>query len=317
LPPSYSGYAVTVDQSKPVTAKDDKTKSSVNWGTSAPPVQPAPMAPVVTMQTPRPAAVTVPQTTVVNIPSQSTAEAGVTTFAPVSIATAPDVNALPMAPPTPRIPQAPQPVVQRPTYNYPPQPVRPWSTEPSTSVPGMNNAFTSTPAPELVAQNTNAFGTVDAPAPRPNPVPAMNVRGSYVQGAPGYGIPGSGNAGYAVASNGPSVPPGYRSMNPQPNGQAVTQMMSVLKDSLYPSQREYAAESLTVVDWQTNPQVTQALMTAARDDPAATVRAACARCLGKMHANTAPVVSTLEALKRDTDPRVRQEAGEACTMLAK
>ena len=49
---------------------------------------------------------------------------------------------------------------------------------------------------------------------------------------------------------------------------------------------------------------------------AATVRATCVRTLGKMKANTYPVVSVVLTAKNDPDGRVRAEADEAGTILA-
>jgi hypothetical protein len=93
------------------------------------------------------------------------------------------------------------------------------------------------------------------------------------------------------------------------------QLMAVLKDSLYPSQREWAADCLSRQDWRVQPQVVQALLTAAREDPAATVRAGCVRALAHMKVNILPVVGAVQALKADADPRVRQEVEEALPAL--
>ncbi len=95
----------------------------------------------------------------------------------------------------------------------------------------------------------------------------------------------------------------------------VAELMMMLKDSLYPSQREWAADKLSATDWRLNPQVADALAAAAKDDPAATVRAGCVRGLVKMKANTASVLGALEALKADADPRVQKEVGQALAAL--
>jgi len=58
-----------------------------------------------------------------------------------------------------------------------------------------------------------------------------------------------------------------------------------------------------------------AMIAAAKDDPAATVRSACVRCLSKMNVNTPPAVTIIQGLKADPDPRVRTAAGEALTSL--
>src|SRR5207237_6531015 len=96
----------------------------------------------------------------------------------------------------------------------------------------------------------------------------------------------------------------------------LQQMVVALRDSLYPSQRELAAQSLGAADWRTHPEVVQALTMAAKEDPAATVRAGCVRCLANMNANTPPVVALVRGLKNDSDSRVRQEAERALAILA-
>ena len=93
------------------------------------------------------------------------------------------------------------------------------------------------------------------------------------------------------------------------------QLLGTLKDSLYPSQREWAVEQLSSLSWKTHADVLMALLTAAREDPAATVRASCVRCLGKMKANCPPAVATLQGLKSDSDPRVQREVEQALSML--
>jgi hypothetical protein len=95
----------------------------------------------------------------------------------------------------------------------------------------------------------------------------------------------------------------------------IPQLMGVLRDSLYPSERECAADALAKVDWRTNPHVVQAIVTAARQDPAPTVRAACVHCLAGMNANTVAVLETVRALRMDTDARVRSEAEQAMISL--
>jgi hypothetical protein len=93
-------------------------------------------------------------------------------------------------------------------------------------------------------------------------------------------------------------------------------LFQLLKDSLYPSQREWAADNLAAAEWRANPMVVQALVTAAHDDPAPTVRVACVHSLAKLNAKSAPVLAMLQGLKADTDPRVRNEAEQALATLA-
>ena len=109
-----------------------------------------------------------------------------------------------------------------------------------------------------------------------------------------------------VASTAPSEPaaPG-----------SVPQMVTTLKDSLYPSQREWAAEQLSQSNGRGDPQVVQTLTTCAKEDPAASVRTACVHALAQMKVNTTEVTAVVQELKNDRDPRVRQEAEEALNTL--
>ena len=84
---------------------------------------------------------------------------------------------------------------------------------------------------------------------------------------------------------------------------------------MYPSHREWAAENLAEADVQLHPQVVDALLTSARQDTAASVRAACVRSLAKLNAHTEAVAATLRSLKGDTDARVRREADQALAAL--
>jgi hypothetical protein len=146
------------------------------------------------------------------------------------------------------------------------------------------------------------------------PAPPANPYGMQGQGVVPAGYQGMAGVGVAhVASYGP----GPGSMPATPAGAAGTpQLLTVLRDSLYPSQREWAAEKLSALDWKTNEPVVLALVQAAREDPAATVRAGCIHALAQMKANTMPVVTTVQALKADADPRVRNEAEQALAVLA-
>jgi hypothetical protein len=150
-------------------------------------------------------------------------------------------------------------------------------------------------------------------AMQPNMVSAMGYGGQLVGYGPqaGYGAAPHGimQVAYHQPAQAPmAMPAGY----PPPAADAgLQQSLRVLRDALYPSQREWAADALSRVDWRTNPQVVPALVAAAREDPAATVRAACVRSLARMNANGVMVLEALQALKTDTDPRVRQEVEAA------
>ncbi|MFL5240489.1 MAG: HEAT repeat domain-containing protein [Gemmataceae bacterium] len=96
----------------------------------------------------------------------------------------------------------------------------------------------------------------------------------------------------------------------------IKQWMAVLKESIYPSQREWAAEQLSACDWHKSLEVVPELLKAAKEDSAATVRAGCIRCLARMNVNTVPTVLAIQAMKKDADPRVQTEAEQALSILA-
>jgi HEAT repeats len=229
-------------------------------------------------------------------------------YVPVPIVTMPDLQRPPM-PPLPRLPQPPAPYGQPNMPNNMPGPTsRAPGPNVTTTDEGMVNAFTSLPSKEQVANATNAFGSMEPSAP-------MN---------PGYAGQPMMPQGYAMMgqgmpmANAPMVTAGYL---PPPQGYDMMaaageqQMLYGLKDSLYPSQREWAVEGLATFDWHAHPEIVQALVLAAHDDPAATVRAACIRSLAKMNVNTLPVVEMVRQMRNDVDPRVRQEADQALAAL--
>lgn len=112
----------------------------------------------------------------------------------------------------------------------------------------------------------------------------------------------------------PIMPVGYVQPAPGPSGQ-MAQLLTILRESLYPAQRQWAARQLANFDWRSQPEVIPALLQAARHDPAATVRADCVYSLARMNAATQPVLETFQALRGDTDPLVRQEAENAVARL--
>src|SRR5262249_1564894 len=89
--------------------------------------------------------------------------------------------------------------------------------------------------------------------------------------------------------------------------QSPQQMIATLRGGLYASHREWAAMSLANVDVRQNPQAIDALVVAARNDGAATVRAACVHSLGQLNVGAPVLQPVLEALRADADPRVRME----------
>jgi hypothetical protein len=94
-----------------------------------------------------------------------------------------------------------------------------------------------------------------------------------------------------------------------PNSQvSFEQVTATLHHGAYPSQREWAAETLASANWRANPSIVAELIKAAKDDPAATVRATCVRCLGHMDPQMPGVQATLQGSLSDHDERVRLEA---------
>jgi hypothetical protein len=203
----------------------------------------------------------------------------------------------------------------------PPQPFAP--SRPDMGVPdAMGNAFTlpgtRRPIPADFGgtpQEPNGFdpavrGGQGSPPqaygmpamPRP-PMPSMVAMGPR---APMMGNP---------LMNVPSTPVVPGSVVAAAHRAGVPQLLATLKDSLYPSERESAAEQLSELNWRVQPQVVESLMKSAHDDPAATVRAACVHALARMKANSAEVTTLVQSLKSDRDPRVRQEAEEALNAL--
>jgi hypothetical protein len=241
-------------------------------------------------------------------------------YIPVPMVTIPDIRRAPVPPMT-----APAQV-----YGTP-------GAVPAATAGTQANAFTPMISRQAYAQSTNAFTNgvpVSPAAPTGSSMPASSSNSMMAQATQPAGNSYPANpsvitAGFPRAGLANQTVPAayqttmYQTQPPHPSLTAVKstpeniqKMVTALRDSLYPSQREWAAESMAAVDWRNHPQVVQSLTTAAKDDPAATVRAGCVRCLAKMKANTVPVVTVMRDLRRDPDPRVRQEAEQALSVLA-
>jgi hypothetical protein len=176
---------------------------------------------------------------------------------------------------------------------------------------GMGNAFTnagtSRPIPAdygMAANDPNAFehGGM-SPAP-PRPQMAMMPPPGYYP----YPMP-------MPMPRMPMAPPMAMAQAPVQEPQ-TRQLIAVLHGSIMPSEREMAVDQLTCFDWRSQPQVATAIVEAAKNDPAATVRASCVRALAKMKVNTLPAVQTVQALKSDKDIRVRQEVEQALAIMS-
>jgi hypothetical protein len=183
---------------------------------------------------------------------------------------------------------------------------------------GLANAFTATrstrPVPAdfgPLPQVENAFQDAGA-AFRPLPAQVAQPPAPPGPGAAPPPMPGPGRSGLAPVGTylPPAVPP-----SPAVTDNEREPVLKVLHEALLPSERELAAERLSGGDWRREPAVVEALVRAARTDPAPTVRAACVRVLARLRANTPPVVAAVQGLTADADPRVRQAAAEALPEL--
>jgi hypothetical protein len=151
-----------------------------------------------------------------------------------------------------------------------------------------------TPAPATVTPLTSYR---EMPA-----APALPVS-TYVAATSPYAVPTPVQQAVALAQTS------------RPLDSSPARALSVLHDSAYPDQREWAANSLAAYDGWRNPQVVQALIGAAKNDEAPMVRAACLRSLARMDVRSMPVLAAMQAGQTDGDPRVRYEADQALTRL--
>ncbi|HZV05931.1 MAG TPA: HEAT repeat domain-containing protein [Gemmataceae bacterium] len=151
---------------------------------------------------------------------------------------------------------------------------------------------------------------------------------AYGMSMPGMARPPMPNMMVAMGPQGPmavnplmSVPPTYHDprmaapMTASAPQTGVPQLLATLKNSLYPSEREAAIEKLSELNWRVQPLVVESLMKSAREDPAATVRAASVHALVTMKVDSPEAMTLVRSLKADRDPRVRQEAEEALNTL--
>jgi hypothetical protein len=174
---------------------------------------------------------------------------------------------------------------------------------------GMVNAFTIAgprqPVPADFGsspQMANAFSSNGGQVAPTGEQPRMMMP------AYGYGNP----YGYAP----PALAYAPRQAQPAPvmqtsyRGPDQVSLVSTLHNSIYPSEREMAADALAGVDARRQPEVVQALVTAARTDPAPLVRVGAVRSLARMRISSEPVITAIKGLKDDPDPRVRQAANQ-------
>jgi hypothetical protein len=96
----------------------------------------------------------------------------------------------------------------------------------------------------------------------------------------------------------------------------VQRLVGMLRNDASASQREWAAARLAQLDWRCHPEVMDMLLSVATRDAAPAVRVECVRALARMDANTQAVLSALETLRGDQDPRVQREVTLALAKLS-
>jgi len=214
--------------------------------------------------------------------------------------------------------------------SLPPMPKLPEPSQPSAYV----NAFTPPPPP--VDMKVNAFSNMNpqsnqnAMAPSYPPVPSMMAQGvpqPPMMSPPAHQVaqvnyPQSNPSSQAPMRQQPLNPAMDRRQAPETisssgssPSQEVGQVIQVMRESPYPAQREWAANTLGTYDLKAHPAVIQVLLMTAQQDPAPTVRAACVYSLGRMKAGGESVLATLNSLRNDGDAQVRQEVEQAILRL--
>lgn len=111
----------------------------------------------------------------------------------------------------------------------------------------------------------------------------------------------------------PTAAPMTQSRAPQ--APSTQQLLMTLQKAVIPFQREWAAQQLGNVEWRSHPEVVEGLLTTARKDANPSVKVMCIRSLARMKVDTMPVVTTIQAMQSDPDPRVEYEARQALAYL--
>lgn len=229
--------------------------------------------------------------------------------------------------PMPGMPYAPGPGM------YPGMMPPPGMRGPSRASPQMEAALAmfapkDAPLPLSAYKSPRPIADIAYPKTYPGPMAPNPVAGNvnpqafmpplqpYYAAGPAYPPAPYYPPGYPSA---PGYPPGNPPMPvpmpPPEMGNAPGQLLGVLFQSPYPAQREWAALNLAALDLRAEPEVLQALLTAAQKDPAASVRAGCVQCMVRQNLTAQPVLQTLHTLKSDPDPRVRTDAEHALIRL--
>jgi hypothetical protein len=276
---------------------------------------------------------------------------GTISYVPVPVVTVPDPYRPPL-PPAPQVPQAPNSNMYVNAFTPPADPNRnaqaamqqqapmnPVLANPLVQARYAPPGYGAYPHPAMMQPNPYMASPYMAAQPMPpyaqgpmqpmagRPVAPLNYPMAYQGPQPPNPFAGQAMQQVTQTQYQPSYPPayayppaGYQPVaDPRLAANAelfmIQQRVAVLQQSPYPAQRTWAANELATYNWRAQPHVLQVLLFAARQDPAASVRAGCVYCLGRMNATTEPVVNTLLALKNDPDPAVRHEVEQALNRL--
>jgi hypothetical protein len=257
---------------------------------------------------------------------------GQITYVPVPTVTVPQPFNPPL-PPEPKMPSPPQLNSYVNAFTPPPQPkgTQEYSNQGMMPAQAMNPMMQHQMMMQQMAMyqqmlqqqamNANGYPTMASQGPSTNF--ARQYQGPQAPNPVGPG-PMIMPAAYAPLTYPPMMPQqpmpmqpvqqaGYQ--QPSPAASQVDQLIKVLRESPYPAQREWAAQSLTSYEWRAHPNIVPNLLQSASQDPAGSVRAGCVFCLGRMQAAVEPVFNTLNSMRNDIDPRVRQEVQQTLGRL--
>lgn len=198
-----------------------------------------------------------------------------------------------MPPPAPpmNVPQAPQ--------IYPDAPATTLIARAPTQ--GMANAFTDVPNQRPIPADMESTEQMQNAFQQPyNPEQQMQAAQAHANAM-----------AMAYQAQRMSQPYAYMQAQAPTHHAMIVEQLVVLKTSLHPSQREFAAEQLGQISLRGNSEVIQTLFHGVKNDPAPTVRAACIRSLTRMKIHTIETMDLFRGMKTDQDPRVRLEADKA------
>lgn len=250
------------------------------------------------------------------------------TYVPVPVWNQPEPTRPPNPPPA-RIPDPPQPTafvnafMPQPNMPKPAPGIQP-NMQPMMMAQGnpmmqpqmaqmmqMPNGYGMPGAPmmPMMQMPQRPMAQVNYPAQYQGPMPPNPFQGQIQQ--TGYAQPGMP----MPQQMNPAMDRRFAPAMPMANQGELAQLFHVLKESMFPAQREWAANTLSAFDARQNPEIVAVLLDCAKQDSAATVRAGCVYSLSRMGVVNEPIVNALQMLRQDSDPRVRAEVEQGLQRL--